>query len=392
MTESDATRRELLRSFVASPLLGSVAGVAAWWPGGAAGRPELAIPERASQALDVFQLKAVARQVLDKPAWHFVQNGADDGKTMDANRTAFDAWQIRARRLVDVSQTDMRVELFGETLDNPILLAPVGNQLALHADGELASARAAGAKHVMICSTVTSFPVGEIAAAGGGPLWFQLYASPNEDLMRHLMAGAEAAGCRVLVLTVDSATRGNREGERWFAKQMDRSRSRLGNFEGYDGAKRIGNPAATWELVDWLRQNTQMRIVLKGIVTREDAALSVARGVDGIIVSNHGGRQEESGRGTLESLPEVLDGADGRIPVLIDGGFRRGTDIYKALALGARAICIGRPYLWGLGAFGEAGVARVLSLLRAELKRIMQLAGTPRLADIGPDTITRRSG
>lgn len=390
MAESDTTRRELLRSLAASPLLGSVAGLAAWWPGNAVARPELAIPERAAQALDVFQLRAVARQVLDRPTWHFVQNGADDGKTMNANRTAFDAWQIRARRLVDVSQTDLSLELFGETLDNPILLAPVGNQLALHADGELASARAAGTKHVMICSTVTSFPIGEIAAAAGGPLWFQLYASPNEGLMRHLISGAEAAGCRVLVLTVDSATRGNREGERWFAKQVDRSRSRLGNFEGYDGPMRIGNPAATWELVDWLRQNTHMPIVLKGIVTREDAVLSVERGADGIIVSNHGGRQEESSRGTLESLPEVLDGAAGRIPVLIDGGFRRGTDIYKALALGATAICIGRPYLWGLGAFGEAGVARALSLLRAELKRIMQLAGTPRLADIGPEMLVRR--
>ncbi|UCG73315.1 MAG: alpha-hydroxy-acid oxidizing protein [Chromatiales bacterium] len=390
MAESGTTRRALLGTALASPWLGGLTGVVAGWPRDLLARPELAIPERPSQALDVFQLKAVARQVLDQPTWHFVQNGADDGKTMHANRTAFDAWQIRARRLVDVSSTDMSLELFGDTLDNPILLAPVGNQLALHADGELASARAAGSRHVMICSTVTSYPIGEIAAAGGGPLWFQLYASPNEALMRHLIAAAESAGCRVLVLTVDSATRGNREGERWFAKQMDRSRSRLGNFEGYDGPKRIGNPAATWELVDWLRQNTQMRIVLKGIVTREDAVLSVERGADGIIVSNHGGRQEESGRGTLESLPEVLDGAGGRIPVLIDGGFRRGTDIYKALALGARAICIGRPYLWGLGAFGEDGVARTLALLRAELKRIMQLAGTPRLADIGPASLVRR--
>lgn len=385
----DTDRRALLRWFAASPLVGG-AGLAAWWPGSAAARPELAVPERAAQALDVFQLKAVARQVLDRPTWHFVQNGADDGKTMDANRTAFDAWQIRARRLVDVTQTDMSLELFGERLDNPILLAPVGNQLAINEQGELATARAAGSAHVMICSTVTSFPIDEIAAAGGGPLWFQLYASPEEGLMRHLIGRAEAAGCRVLVLTVDSPTRGNRMGERWFARQVDRSRSRLGNFEGYDGKTRIGNPAATWSLVDWLRANTRMRIVLKGIVTREDAALSVERGADGVIVSNHGGRQEESGRGTLECLPEVLDGVDGQIPVLIDGGFRRGTDVYKALALGAAAICIGRPYLWGLGAFGEAGVARALKLLRAELKRIMQLAGTPRLADIGPESLARR--
>ena len=390
MPEVDKDRRELLRWFAASPLVSGAAGLAAWWPGGVDARPELAIPERATQALDVFQLKAVARQVLDLPTWHFVQNGADDGKTMDANRTAFDAWQIRARRLVDVSKPDLSLELFGTGLDSPILLAPVGNQLALHAEGELATARAAGDKHVMICSTVTSYPIGEIAAAGGGPMWFQLYASPEQALMRHLIARAEAAGCDVLVLTVDSATRGNRMGERWFARQMDRSRSRLGNFEGYEGRTRIGDPAATWSLVDWLRANSQMRVVLKGIVTREDAALSVERGADGIIVSNHGGRQEESGRGTLECLPEVLDGADGNIPVLIDGGFRRGTDVYKALALGARAICIGRPYLWGLGAFGQEGVARALKLLQAELQRIMQLAGTPRLSDINRQALVQR--
>jgi 4-hydroxymandelate oxidase len=383
-------RRQLLHGLLGSPLLAGLVGAAGSWPWAAGARPELAIPERASQALDVFQLRAVARQVLDPPTWHFVQNGADDGKTMTANRAAFDTWQIRVRRLVDVSRTDTSLELFGETLDNPILLAPVGNQLALNAEGELATARAAGREHVMICSSVTSFPIGDIVAVADGPRWFQLYASPDEGLMRHLLARAEAAGCGVVVLTVDSPTRGNREGERWFAKQTDRSRLRLGNYEDYEGPPRIGDPAATWALVDWLRRNTQMRLVLKGIVTREDAVLSLEHGADGIIVSNHGGRQEESGRGTLESLPEVLDGVNGQIPVLIDGGFRRGTDVFKARALGATAICIGRPYLWGLGAFGEDGVARALSLLRAELTRIMRLAGTPRLADIGPAAIVRR--
>jgi isopentenyl diphosphate isomerase/L-lactate dehydrogenase-like FMN-dependent dehydrogenase len=385
-----ASRRQLLQFLLGSPLLGGAVGLAAGWPGSSLARPELAVPTRPGQALDVFQIKAVARQVLDLPTWHFIANGADDGRTMAANREAFDAWQLRARRLVDVSQTDMSLELFGQRLSNPILLAPVGNQVSIHADGELATARAAAGRHVMICSSVTSFSINEIAAAAQGLRWFQLYSSPDEALMRHLIGKAEAAGCEVLVLTVDSATRGNREGERWFAKQTDRSKFRLANYEDYAGPPRIGNPAATWDLVDWLRSNTRMRVVLKGIVTREDAELSVARGADGIIVSNHGGRQEESGRGTLESLPEVLAGAGGRVPVLIDGGFRRGTDIYKALALGASAVCIGRPCLWGLGAFGEEGVARVLSLLRAELTRIMQLCGTPELKDISLAALAQR--
>jgi 4-hydroxymandelate oxidase len=381
------SRRLLLRFVAGSPLAASVLTGA--WPVASLARPERAIPDRASRVLDVFQLKAVARDRLDLPTWHFIMNGADDGKTLAANRTAFDAWQIRARRLIDVSAVDTSLELLGQRLDCPLILAPVGNQGQIHPEGELATARAAGKRgDLMICSTVTSASVTEIAAAGKGPLWFQLYASPDEGLMRHLLGKAEAAGCRVVVLTVDSATRGNREAERWFARGADRSRLRMGNFEDYAGPPRIGNPALTWDIVPWLRDNTSMQIVLKGIVTREDAALAAAAGVDGLIVSNHGGRQEESGRSTLACLPEVLAGA-GTVPVMIDGGFRRGTDIFKALALGARAVCVGRPYLWGLGAFGQDGVEKVLTLLRAELGRIMQLAGTPGLADITRDAIVR---
>jgi len=380
-----------LRFMLESPLLATTAGLATWWPAASYALPERAIPASARDALDVFQIKAVARQSLDLPTWHFVMNGADDGNTMHANRAAFDAWQIRVRRLVDVSRVDTSLALLGETLKSPIILAPVGAQQSLHDDGELATARAASARStLMICSTVTSYGIGEIAAAGDGPLWFQLYAGKHKPFMKKLIDDAEGAGCRVLVLTVDGPTLGNREGERWFRGQGGRDSARLGNFEGYPGPKSIGNPALTWDIVKWLRANTRMQIVLKGIVTREDAALCVKHGVDGIIVSNHGGRQEESNRGTLESLPEVLDGADGRVPVLIDGGFRRGTDIFKALALGARAICIGRPYLWGLGAFGEEGVSRVLLILNAELKRIMQFAGTTSIEAITSDYLTRR--
>ena len=382
-------RRQLLRFILQSPLLTSAAGLASWWPSGGNALPERAIPDSAARALDVFQLKRVAQSKLELPVWHFIMNGADDGKTVAANRAAMDLWQIRVRRLVDVSRIDTRLELLGEQLETPILLAPIGNQLSIHPDGELASARASGKRrNLMLCSTVSSYSIDEIAAAADGPLWFQLYASEDEGLNRHLLAKAESAGCRAVVLTVDSPTRGNRQGERWFARQMDRSTMRLGNFEDYDGATRFGSSSLTWDFIDWLRNNTGMKVLLKGIVTREDAGLCVKYGVDGLIVSNHGGRQEESGRGTLLCLPEVVAGA-GDLPVLIDGGFRRGTDIFKALALGAAAVCIGRPCLWGLGAFGEEGVARVLSLLQAELKRIMQFAGTPELADISADFVIR---
>ncbi len=387
----DLARRRLLRFLLRSPLL---AAPALFGPARVLGRPEFAIPETLDEVLDVFQMKRMAQQKLDLESWHFIVNGADDMRTVDANRHAFDAWQLRVRRLVDVSAVDPSVQLLGQKLPTPILLAPVGAQGTIHADGELATMRAASARgHLMIASTVTSNSIGEIRAAGTAPLWFQLYASPDQGLMRHLLGVAEAAGCLAVVLTVDSPTRGNREGERWFSRHSTRkSPPRMGNFEGYKGPPRIGDSSLTWAIVDWLRANTRLPVFLKGIVTREDAGLAVRERVAGLIVSNHGGRQEESGRGTLECLPEVVDEVAGRMPVLIDGGFRRGTDIFKALALGADAVCVGRPYLYGLGAFGESGVAKVLAILDSEFKRSMQFAGTTRVSAIRPAYVQRQPG
>lgn len=384
LTQVGRSRRQLLSWLLHSPLLGA-AGLAAW-PGVAWAYPERAIPSGVDDALDVFQLEAAARAKLDRAAWHFIVNGADDGRTISANRAAFNDWQIRARRLVDVSHVETGVELLGVPLSTPIILAPVGGQQLIHADGELATMRGASARgHLVIASTVSSNSLGEIRAAGVAPLWFQLYPSPDLGLMRHLLALAAESGCGAIVLTVDSPVRGNREAERWFSRGEGRGPAgRIGNLDGYRGPRRIGDAALTWDIIDWLRAETPLKILLKGIVTGEDAALALRNRVDGIIVSNHGGRQEESGRGTLECLPEVVAAVRGRVPVLIDGGFRRGTDIFKALALGARAICIGRPYLYGLGAFGADGVARVLAILDGELLRIMQLAGVPRVTDLVP--------
>jgi 4-hydroxymandelate oxidase len=381
------SRRELLRFVLGSPLVAyagaPLAALSAWWPEVAIARPELAVPDAARRALDVFQMQAAAQRQLDPAAWHFIVGGADDGKTVAANRGAFDAWQIRARRLIDVSSIDTGIELFGQRLPSPLLLAPAGDQAFVYEGGELATARAVTrSRHAMICSMVSSNSITEIAAATEAPLWFQLYPSRHRAFMQYLIARAEQAGCRALVLTVDGPTLGNREAERWFRTRSERRTVRLGNFEDYPAKKGIGDPSITWETVAWLREQTSLPLVLKGIVTGEDAALCIEHGVDGIIVSNHGGRQEESGRGTLECLPEIVAATDGAVPVLIDGGFRRGTDIFKALALGANAVCIGRPYLWGLGAFGEAGVARVLSLLDTELARIMKFAGTTDIESI----------
>jgi isopentenyl diphosphate isomerase/L-lactate dehydrogenase-like FMN-dependent dehydrogenase len=321
--------------------------------------------------------------------------GVDDDGTLAANREGFKHIQIRPRRLLDATRADLRTEVFGTRLDYPILIAPVGTQKAFHPDGELAVAKAARAKHAqVILSTVTTCAIEEVAEAAGRPIWFQLYASSRWEVTEKLVRRAEAAGCPVLVLTVDLPVGRNTETlERW--KRTDTRNCAACHSTGaaafrrkpmFDGIDMTGvtlnNPSMTWEFVRRLRALSKMRLVIKGVETREDAAACREHGVDGIIVSNHGGRATESGRASIECLPEVLDGVGGRIPVLVDGGFRRGTDVFKALALGARAICIGRPYVWGLGAFGQAGVEKVLDLLRAELELVMKQCGTGSIPEI----------
>ena len=379
-------RRELLKLIFASPIFGAMAGL----PVSGFATPDRATPEIASQAFNIFQIKKVASEKLPLPVWHFIINGSDDGKTMAANREVFDEWELRVRRMIDVSNIDTSVELFGDTFPSPIILAPIGAQQRVHPEGELATANVAvKRKQLMIASMMTNYSFTEIATVGG-PLWFQMYSSPHTEMMEHMLSLAEAENTPVLVLTVDTSSRGNREGERWFRRQITQTGMRLGNFENYKGRMMIGDPSMTWDIIKWLRDNTRMKIVLKGIVTREDAALAVDHGVDGIIVSNHGGRQEESNRATLDSLIEVLEGTQDSIPVLIDGGFRRGTDIFKALALGARAVAIGRPQAYGLGAFGQEGVDQVLRILNTELETIMKFVGATSLSAIKRESLIRK--
>ncbi len=333
---------------------------------------------------NVRQLERWAERHLGHDAFAYLAGGADDQRTVAANSSAFAEISIRPRRLVDVREIDTTVELFGDRYPSPLFLAPVGFQGLFHEQGELATARGASRTgHGTIVSSVSSFSIGEIANECGVSPWFQLYPTTNREVTEGLLRRAEAAGCPVVVLTVDTPVIGNREMHSTTLRRLLAGGSlRMGNYEGLRNGESINDPSMTWDMVHWLAASTDMKIVLKGIVTREDAELSVRHGAHGILVSNHGGRQLEIDRSTIECLPEVVEGAQGRIPVLLDGGIRRGTDIFKALAWGAQGVCIGRPYCWGLAAFGADGVARALELLQRELVLTMQLAGATSLGEI----------
>ncbi len=303
---------------------------------------------------------------------------------------------------MDVSKVDMRVELFGRVWDTPIGLAPAGSLNAFHPNGEVVVARAAAKqKTLQILSTITTCPIEEVVKARGEAPWFQLYAPPDWAKTQKIVARAESAGCPVLVLTVDRPGPRNSETEARYKKldsrncltchPVGRFYDRKPMFSGIDMInQKHTNPGMNWQFVQRLRDLTKMKFVLKGIETAEDASLAVKAGVDGIIVSNHGGRDSDAGRASIDALPEVVAAAGHRVPILMDGGIRRGTDIYKALALGARAVYIGRPYLWGLSAFGQPGVERVIEILTQELDRQLRAAGTPRIASINAGSITRR--
>jgi isopentenyl diphosphate isomerase/L-lactate dehydrogenase-like FMN-dependent dehydrogenase len=377
----NTARRSFLRYLTLSPLAANISLADLF--------AEIESPEN---AINVFQFEEVIRKKLTKDVCDFISGGADDEKTIKANRDAFDYVQIRARRLVNVSKIDTGIELLGHKMETPILIAPVGFQKAIHADGELAVARAAASmKHEMIVSTVSSYSIEDISRQHPSKVWFQLYPTSDRNVARTLLERAESAGCPIAALTVDTPVLGNRENQIGFLnKVLQSDQGYLGNFKNIDLRKALSDESMTWDMISWMKGITKMKIAIKGIVTAEDAKLCLEYGADAIVVSNHGGRQEESNRGTLECLPEVIAAVQGKIPVLIDGGFRRGTDIFKALALGAKAVCIGRPYVWGLGAFGQPGVEKVLDLLKAELVRIMKLAGTPSISSITPSHVTSR--
>jgi isopentenyl diphosphate isomerase/L-lactate dehydrogenase-like FMN-dependent dehydrogenase len=338
---------------------------------------------QASQARNIRELAALAAQRLDPDIGEYLNGGADDKRTLEANAARFADIGIRSRRLVDVATIETTVELLGERWPSPIALAPVGYQSLFHEQAEIGTARAAQARgQRVIASAVSSEPIEAICQASPGS-WFQLYPTPDRVVTAALLERAERAGCPVVALTIDVPTLGNRErGMDTLVSMLEEGKLRAGNFDGHEGELTIEDPSMDWSMIAWIREHCSMKIVLKGIVTAEDARLAVEHDVAGIVVSNHGGRQEESDRSTIECLAEIVEAVDGKCAVLLDGGICRGTDVFKALALGADAVCIGRAYVWGLAAAGEDGVGRALDLLNEELVRIMRLAGTPSIAAI----------
>lgn len=386
-------RREFLRFLAASPLMAYGLGDA--W----AQEPAAPLPK---DVLSVLDFEALARPKLPPAHWGYMASGTDDNLTLQANIAAYKNIQLRPRRLVDVSKVDTGIELFGQRFPSPIFLCPVGGHRMFHTDGEVATARAAKAKNALqVLSTQTSIAVEEVAAARGGGLWYQLYIPATWEDTEKMVRRVEAAGCPVLVWTIDllggrnleTATRAQRADTRKCETCHATATGGRRNSVMFSGlsSTRFNPSNATWDWVDRLKKMTSMKIVIKGIETGEDARLAREHGADGILVSNHGGRATETLRPTVETVPEVVDAVSNQIPVLVDGGVRRGSDVFKAIAYGARAVGIGRPYTWGLAAFGQDGVERVLDILNAELNLTMRQCGTPSLAQITKAHIRRMS-
>jgi isopentenyl diphosphate isomerase/L-lactate dehydrogenase-like FMN-dependent dehydrogenase len=354
------------------------------------------------QALDVFDFEPVMKKNVPPAHFGYMATGVDDETTLHANREGFRKFALRPRRLVDVSNIDMRSEILGTTYDSPIVVAPTGSNRAFHPDGEIAVAKAAKiGNHLQILSTVATTSIEDAIAARGAPVWFQLYTTQRFEVAEGLVKRTQAAGAPAIVLTLDVRTPANWETfirlrrtdtrECGSCHGVNDYLSRKPNFSGID----LGGVSGTvvtnlnWDLIKRLRDLVKVKLVLKGILAFEDAKIAADSGIDAIVVSNHGGRVEDGVGATIEVLPEIVEAIAGRIPVLVDSGFRRGSDIIKALAIGAKAVCIGRPYLWGLGAFGEPGVERVLAILRAETRNAMQQLGAPSVKDLTPAMVRR---
>ena len=408
-SESLQGRRQFLKMLAASPLL-RLAGLPPLLggPGASVLRAldeDNGIIDSLDEALEVMDFEPLAKKMMLHEHWAYLSTGTDDDETVRINHDAFSNYQLRPRRLVDFTKTQMSTELFGVRWETPLGLCPVGSLKAFHTQGDVGAAKAARVKgNLMMLSSSASTGVEEVNEAYGEPVWYQLYTRPDWESTEKLIKRVDDAGCPVLVWTIDN-----------LAGRNTVTHKRGQGLEGYspefcqhchkDLKKPMhaglaprkpgtGRRPHSWDDIKRLKDLTDMKVVLKGIVTREDAELAVEHGADGLIVSNHGGRGTESLRGTIECLPEIAAGVAGRITILLDGGIRRGTDIFKALALGADAVAIGRPYAWGLSGFGQDGVEKVIDLLHYELLLIMRQMGTRSIAEIrrGGWVIDRRTG
>jgi 4-hydroxymandelate oxidase len=403
------SRRRLLQFLAASPLLGGTQAFAqevqrlpdpmVWGP-----RTLDKLIGSPREALDVFDFEPVAHKNVPPAHFGYMATGVDDDATLRVNREGFRKFHLRPRRLVDVGTLDTKMELFGETYGSPIVVAPTGSNRAFHDEGEVAVSRGARAgNHLTMLSTVATTSIEDAIAARGRPVFYQLYPTDKWEIAEALAKRAEKAGAPAIVVTVDVVARQNFEtlARIWrssdtrdcgscHGRDLKSYVQRKPNFDGLDisGLTTTGHSTLTWSFIRRLRDTVKTRLLVKGLMTPDDARLAVQAGLDGIVVSNHGGRADDSGS-TIEALGEMLAAVEGKVPVLVDSGFRRGSDIAKALAMGARAVCVGRPYLWGLGAFGQPGVERVLGLLHGELRAAMMQLGAPSLKDLVPAMVRR---
>ena len=344
------------------------------------------------EPINLFEFEAVAKERLPKEEYDYIAGGATDELSVERNRRAFESWALRPRVLRDVSQLDLSTDVLGAKVDLPILIAPCGGHQKAHAEGEFATSRAAGACGTVLCvSANAGADFTELAKAARGRLWLQLYPFRDKQMTKDWLKRAGDAGYEAVCVTLDS---------QWAAKRERNIRNSYRNVRGVNFADARGrgqsgshpgggDPAATWKDLEWIKSSSKLPLVAKGIMTGEDTELCVQSGADGVIVSNHGGRHLDNTLATIEVLPEVVAAAQGMTEVYLDGGIRRGADVVKAIALGAKAVFIGRPLFWGLAVGGEQGVIRVLHILREEMEITMAKCGRPTIASIDPTAIAK---
>jgi len=343
-------------------------------------------PDELARLYSVEEFEPLARERMAEAGYRYVAGWAGTGATVGLNREAFERWVLKPRALVDVSTIDASTTVLGKPVSLPVLFAPSALHCLAHPDRELATAAASVTTGtIMILSTSASATIEEVGGVAQDP-WFQLYWLTDRGLTRDLVERAAAAGFRALCLTVDAPVGGWREGELRYPVPLDAT-CRSSNLPDEVEVEKT----LTWSSLEWLRSISPLPIVLKGIMTAGDARLAAEHGAAAIVVSNHGGRQLDWAQASLDALPEIVAAVDGQLEILTDGGIRRGTDVLKALALGARAVLIGRPVFWGLAAGGAAGLAAMVELIRGELISAMALTGATRVQDIGRHVVARRS-
>lgn len=391
-------RRELVQSLAAAAAASLASGesVEAQQPQPPA-KP--AAPAAGVQPVNLHEFETLARKRITRMAYDYIAGGGADEVTLRRNRESFDQIRLKPRVLKDVSKLDSRTQVLGQAFEFPILLAPTAYHKLVHPEGEIATARgAAAAQATLTVSSFATVAIERIAASTRERLWFQLYCQPDREFTRDLIQRAEAAGCKALVVTVDTPVGPVRDREARVKFELPKGME-MENLRGLtaktgDDDRRhmrmysaVLDPTLTWDTVSWIRSQTKVPVILKGILAPEDARQAAESGAAAIIVSNHGARNLDTSPASIEALPRAAEAVQGRVPLLMDGGVRRGTDVMKALALGASAVLIGRPYLWGLGCYGSEGVTQVVNMLRTEFEVAMALCGVTSVAQINREVL-----